>query len=123
MAEMAAVADYAHEKGLSTRLNTNGQGSLINKRDIVPELKGKIDRINISLNASSAEKYQPVCRSQFGEAGYTAMLDFARECRKNGVECWFSVVDIVGEDEVAACRRVAETVGIPLRVRKYIADA
>lgn len=123
MSEMAAVADYAHAKGLGTRLNTNGQGDLINKREIVPELKGKIDKINISLNASSAEKYQPVCRSQFKEAGYTAILDFARQCRRAGIECWFSVVDIVGEEEVAACRRVADSVGIPLRVRKYIADS
>lgn len=122
-AEMLAVADYAHEKGLPTRLNTNGQGNLINKRDIVPELKGKIDKINISLNASSAEKYKPICRSMFGEAGYTAILDFARLCRRNGIECWFSVVDVVGEDEVAACKRVADGIGVPLRVRKYIADS
>ena len=123
MAEMSAVADYVHERGLSTRLNTNGQGSLINKRDIVPELKGKIAKINISLNAASAEKYQPICRSQFGEAGYTGMLDFARECRRAEIECWFSVVDVIGEDEVAACRRVAEMIGIPLRVRAYISES
>lgn len=123
IAEMLAVAEYVHEKGLPTRLNTNGQGNLINKRDIVPELKGKIDKINISLNASSAEKYKPLCRSMFGEAGYTAILDFARLCKRNGVECWFSIVDVIGEDEVAACKRVADSVGVPLRVRKYIADS
>ena len=36
--EMTALCDYFHEKGLKPRLNTNGQGNLINKRDIVPEL-------------------------------------------------------------------------------------
>ena len=123
VAEMCAVADYVHEKGMFTRLNTNGQGNLINKRDILPELKGKIDKINISLNASCAEKYQPICRSMFGEAGYTAILDFARQAKKNGIECWFSVVDCIGADEVAACKRVADSVGIPLRVRAYIADS
>ena len=56
MAELAAVADWVHAQGLPTRLNTNGQGNLINKRDIVPELKGRIDLVNVSLNASSAEK-------------------------------------------------------------------
>lgn len=58
IAEMTAVAEYVHSKGMKTRLNTNGQGSLINKRDIVPDLKGKTDKINISLNASCAEKYR-----------------------------------------------------------------
>ena len=56
VAEMVALCDYFHEKGLKTRLNTNGQGNLINKRDIVPELKDKIDFVNISLNAACVEK-------------------------------------------------------------------
>ena len=55
VAEMVALCDFFHEKGLKTRLNTNGQGNLINKRDIVPDLKGKVDFINISLNASCYE--------------------------------------------------------------------
>lgn len=98
MAELAAVADWVHAQGLPTRLNTNGQGNLINKRDIVPELKGRIDLVNVSLNASSAEKYQPICRSMFGENGFAAMIEFARLCKRNGVNCRFSVVDCIGEE-------------------------
>lgn len=123
MAEMLALCDYFHEKGLKTRLNTNGQGNLINKRDIVPELKGKIDFVNISLNASCYEKYQPICRSQFGESGFAGIIEFAKDCRKNGVDCRFSVVDCIGEDEVEACKRLAESIKVPLYVRKYIADS
>lgn len=123
MSEMAAVADFVHEKGLPTRLNTNGQGNLINKRDIVPELKGKIDLVNISLNASDAGKYQAICRSMFGENGFAAMVDFARACKRNGINCRFSVVDCVGEEEVNACKRLADGVGVPLYVRKYITDS
>ena len=123
MAEMVALCDFFHEKGLKTRLNTNGQGNLINKRDIVPELKGKVDFVNISLNASCGEKYQPICRSQFGEAGFTGLIDFAKQCRKEGVDCRFSIVDCIGEEEVEACKRLAESVHIPLYVRKYISDS
>ncbi|MBQ7948689.1 MAG: radical SAM protein [Clostridia bacterium] len=123
VAEMVALCDFFHEKGLKTRLNTNGQGNLINKRDIVPDLKGKIDFVNISLNASCVEKYQPICRSQFGEAGFAGLIEFAKICRKEGVDCRFSIVDCIGEDEVEACRRLAESVRIPLYVRKYITDS
>ena len=123
VAEMVALCDYFHEKGLKTRLNTNGQGNLINKRDIVPELKDKIDFVNISLNASCVEKYQPICRSQFGESGFSGLIEFAKLCRKNEVACRFSVVDCIGEDEVEACKRLAESVKIPLYVRKYITDS
>lgn len=123
VAEMTALCDYFHEKGLKTRLNTNGQGNLINKRDIVPELKGKIDFVNISLNASCAEKYQPICRSQFGESGFSGLIEFAKLCRRGGIACRFSIVDCIGEDEIEACKRLAESVKIPLYVRKYITDS
>lgn len=123
VAEMVALCDYFHEKGLKTRLNTNGQGNLINKRDIVPELKDKIDFVNVSLNASCVEKYQPICRSQFGESGFSGMIEFAKLCRKNEIACRFSIVDCIGEEEVEACRRLAESVRIPLYVRKYIIDS
>ena len=123
VAEMVALCDYFHEKGLSTRLNTNGQANLINKRDVTPELKGKLDMVNVSLNFSCAEKYQPVCRSQFGESAFSAVVEFAKLCKRNGVACRFSIVDCIGEDEVEACKRLADSVKIPLYVRKYITDS
>lgn len=123
LAEMIALCDFFHEKGLKTRLNTNGQGNLINKRDIVPDLKGKIDLVNVSLNASCYEKYQPVCRSQFRESGFEGMIEFAKICKRQGVPCRFSIVDCIGEDEVEACKRLADSLHIPLYVRKYITDS
>lgn len=123
VAEMLALCDYFHDKGLKTRLNTNGQGNLINKRDITPELKGKIDFVNISLNASCYEKYQPICRSQYREAGFEGMIEFAKLCRRNGIDCRFSIVDCIGEEEVQACKYLAESVKIPLYVRKYITES
>ncbi len=123
VAEMLALCEYFHGKGLKTRLNTNGQGNLINKRDIVPELKGKVDFVNVSLNASCYEKYQPICRSQFKEAGFAGLLEFAKSCRKNGVDCRFSIVDCIGEEEVEACKKLAQSVKVPLYIRSYITDS
>ena len=121
--EMVALCDYFHSKGLKTRLNTNGQGNLINKRDIVPELKDKIDLVNVSLNASCAEKYQPICRSQFGENGFTALVEFAKTCKRNNLPCRFSIVNCIGEEEVNACKRLAQSVNVPLYIRDYITDS
>ncbi len=122
-AEMLQLCDFFHERGLTTRLNTNGQGNLINKRDITPELKGKLDLVNVSLNASCTEKYQPICRSQFGETAFASIVEFAKLCRRNGVKCRFSIVDCIGEEEVEACKRLAESVKIPLYIRSYITDS
>ena len=123
VAEMVALCDFFHSKGLKTRLNTNGQGNLINKRDIVPDLVGKLDLVNISLNASDKEKYQKICRSQFGEAGFEALTEFARACKREGVNCRFSIVDCIGEEEVELCKRLAESLKVPLYIRSYITDS
>ena len=49
------------------RLNTNGLGNLVNNRDIVPELKGLIDTVSISLNTPNADRYHEIVRSRFGD--------------------------------------------------------
>ena len=55
---------------------------------------------------------------------YATEWEFLRDvCVKNGVACRFSVVDCIGEDAVASCKRLAESAGVPLYVRKYIADS
>ena len=123
MQEMLALCDYFHEKGLKTRLNTNGQGELINKRDITEEMRGKIDFVNVSLNASNAEKYKKICRSQYGENGFGAMIEFAKHCKKAGIAVRFSIVDCIGEDEVESCKRLSASLGIPLHIRKYISES
>ena len=116
---MLEICDFVHAHGGKTRLNTNGHGSLIHGKDIAPLLAGKLDAVNISLNAPTENEYREVCRPQV-EGAFEAMLGFARACRAAGVNCWFSVVDCIGAEKVEACRAIAEEAQIPLRVREYI---
>lgn len=119
LAEILQICDYVHGKGGKTRLNTNGHGSVINKKNIAPLLKGKIDGVNISLNAPVEEEYNAVCKPLI-ENAFRAMLEFAKNCVESGVDCWFSVVDCIGEKAVEKCRELAKETGIPLRVREMI---
>ena len=72
------VARYVKDVCCSTRVNTNGLGSLICGRDIAPEFEGIIDTVSISLNAPDAKTYQKIVRSSFGEKSFDAVIDFAR---------------------------------------------
>ncbi len=103
---------------LRIRINTNGQGNLINGRNIVPDLAPVIDSISISLNAENAEKYNKICSPDDPEHAYQAVLDFAEECKRYIPEVILSVVD-VPEISVEACRDIADSLGLPLRVRKF----
>lgn len=113
------ICDFVHSRGGRTRLNTNGHGNIINKRNIAPELLGKLDGVNISLNAPDKDGYDVLCRPQV-DGAFEGMIEFARDCKNAGVNCWFSVVDCIGKDGVALCKEIAKAVGIPLRVREYI---
>ncbi len=113
------ICRYVHERGGRTRMNTNGHGNAINGRNIAPELKGMLDGVNVSLNAPDAEKYDALCRPLIKNA-FGEVLSFARALKESGVPCWFSVVDCIGREQVEACRKIADTVGIPLRVREMI---
>ena len=114
-----AVADFAHGKGIKTRLNTNGLGSLINGFDIVPRLTGKIDTVSVSLNEANAAAYNTVCRSVYGEKAYEEIKNFTAKCVRAGIYTVMSVVDVIGEKAVERCREIAKKCGAVLRVRRY----
>jgi TatD family-associated radical SAM protein len=118
---MTDVADFVKKTyGKKIRLNTNGQGNLINGRDIVPELAGRIDTISISLNNPDAEKYQEIVRSKFGVAAFDAMLDFAREAVKCVPQVVLSTVDTtITHEEEERCRKICEDIGAIYRIRPY----
>lgn len=111
---------YLKQMGKKVRLNTNGQGSLIHGRDIVPELAPAVDVVSISLNASSAEKYQQLCLSEYGEKAYDAVLDFTRQCLKYIGKVILTKVDEGDEEENAACERIARQLGAEFRLRSKI---
>ncbi len=119
LGDMLDLCDAVHASGGRTRLNTNGHGSLIAGYNIVPSLRGRLDGINVSLNAPGEREYDGICRPLV-ENAFGGMLEFAGECKKQGLNVWFSVVDCIGEEKVEKCKNIAHKVGIPLRVRSMI---
>lgn len=113
------VAAELKKRGARIRIDTDGQANLVHGRNILPELKGLVDAISISLNAENAEKYQRLCRSPFGEEGYRGILEFIRQAKKVVPEVIATVIDMPGVD-VQACRRIAEEeLGVKFKVRAF----
>jgi TatD family-associated radical SAM protein len=114
------VAGYLKSRGVSVRIDTNGQGSAYAAHDITPRLKGLVDTVSISLNAPDAKGYQKLCRSIYGEDAFGHVLDFAKGCIKQGIETVFSVVDVIDPQLIEESRKVAESAGAKFKVRQYI---
>lgn len=121
--EVVETARYIKEKtGMRVRINTNGLVSLMHPTFDLYTMRGAIDSISISLNASDPQKYLDITKSRFGLASYNSMLNFAILAHSFIPDVKFTVVDVIGKDEVEKCRERAADVGVPLRVREYISN-
>jgi TatD DNase family protein len=112
------TAAWLKDRRARVRINTNGHGSLIAGRDIVPELKGLVDEISVSLNAGDRETYDRICPGRFGENSFEAVKKFAAACQRAGIETSVTVLDMAGVD-LDRARQTAREMGVKVRVRHY----
>ena len=115
------VAEFIKSKyNKPIRLNTNGIGSLINKRNIAPELKGLIDTVSISLNNPDPEEYAKLVRSKYGVKSFQEMIDFAKECKKYVPNVVMSTVDTtISHEEEKKCKEICDKIGAEYRIRPW----
>lgn len=116
--EMLEICRAVKKTRLPVRLDTNGQGSLINKVDVPPMLKGLVDKVSVSLNAQDAETYVRICNPDMGRQAYDAILKLLRDCVALQIPTEASVVALP-EVDIEACRRLAVRLGATFRVRRY----
>ncbi|MCQ4690366.1 TIGR04100 family radical SAM protein [Clostridium sp. SL.3.18] len=116
---LVASAKYAKEKyGLSIRVNTNGLANLYYGKDVIPFLAQAVDSVSISLNAPTSEQYNEVSRPQLDNA-FEGLLQFATECKGQIPSVKLTIVDVLPKEEIEACKKLAASLDIPLRIRRY----
>lgn len=107
--------------GIKIRINTNGQSDLILGCDTAPMYKDAFDTVSISLNAPTAERYQEICHSVYGEIVLEKIIEFAKNVNSYVQNVVFSVVkESLSAEEIDKCKRIADAVGVKLRVRDLI---
>jgi TatD DNase family protein len=111
------VSKWIKDNGGNVRINTNGHGSIINERNIVPELKGLVDSFSISLDAENESKYKKLCKPTV-ENAFQGVLSFAKEARKITPDVTLTVVNVPQVD-LEKCRVIAEELGVNFRIRKF----
>lgn len=117
------TAEYIKKNSkLNIRLNSNGLVKLIHPNFDLNSLKGLIDSVSVSLNAPDAKRYNEVTQPSFGERAFDIMLDFAKQMKNICGKVGFTVVDVISDEEIEACKALAQSLEIPLRVRSYVTD-
>jgi TatD family-associated radical SAM protein len=119
------VAKFIKEnyKDVKVRLNTNGHANFVYKRNVIPELKGLIDEISVSLNASTEELYkeltQPtlVCDNPLEQ-----VKDFIKKSVEAKIPTIASVVSGYKNYDInlKECEKIVEELGAEFRVREWL---
>ncbi|MDH4231519.1 MAG: YchF/TatD family DNA exonuclease [Nitrospirota bacterium] len=110
------ISRWVKDHGGRVRINTNGHAHLIHKRDVLPDLRGIVDSISISLDAHDEETYNRICKPVFKKA-FQEILRFTREAKEFIPQVQVTVVALKGVD-MDKCRAIAEDLGVPLKIRK-----
>lgn len=112
------VGKWLKGRGASVRLDTNGQGDLVSRVDVVKAISGFVDKVSVSLNGADAETYANLCRPRLGIAAYDSVVNFIRRAVGVIPEVEVTAVEMPGVD-VEACRRIAKEAGAGFRTRKF----
>jgi TatD DNase family protein len=110
------IAKYVKDNGGKTRLNTDGHGNVINKKDITPELNGLIDTVSISLNSVDPIQYSKLMKVDISL--HNEMIVFAKKA-KNYTNVVMSIVGLSEVDSEKAKKFVVEEIGVNFREREY----
>ena len=121
---MKSFCEYLRKNypDIKIRVNTNGHASAVYKTNIPEEFKGLIDSVSISLNASTEEEYNEICKPKI-ENAYKSMLNFAKECKIADIDVSMSVVtgfDDVHNIDIDACENICKNIGAKFRNREFI---
>lgn len=119
--DLLLVAKYIKEKSnIKIRINTNGLSDLIHNASTAHKLKGLIDTVSISLNATNEVDYEKVVRPKFGIKSYEAMKKFTKDCVEFVPNVVMTVVDVVtSKEEQQKAKEICESLGATLRIRPY----
>jgi TatD family-associated radical SAM protein len=106
-------------KTIHIRVDTNGQGYLLNpNREVVEELKkAGIDKVSVSLNAQNKETYNQICKPTF-ENAFESVLKFILKA-KEVFDVEITAVT-VPEADISKIKEIADEMGVKFRVRQYI---
>lgn len=117
---LIAAARYIRSvSDIPIRLNTNGLAGLSHGKDVPSLLEGLIDTVSVSMNAPTVQEYLEVTRPSFGECAFEAMLTFVRECKGRFPKVMVTAVDVITPEQAERCQALADSLGVPFRLRAF----
>lgn len=117
--EVVEISKWIKEHGGKVRVNTAGLANKYHGKNILPQFKGIVDSISISLNGTNPKEHNELNRPMFKEDSFNEVIIFAKEAKKYIPEVVITAVELPGLD-VSKIEKIAKEAGVSFRVRPYL---
>jgi len=114
--ELLQIATFCKEAGTQVRVNSDGLGNLVNKRNILPELSKCVDALSVSMNAQNEEVYDRHCVPAV-KGSYDSMLEFLRLAPEYIPDTTATAIDGLEGVDIDACDAKAKQLKVKFRRR------
>lgn len=114
--ELLIIARYCKKSAVAVRVNTDGLGNLVNKRNILPDLAECVDALSVSMNAQNEEVYDRHCVPAL-KGSYQSMLAFLALAPDYIPDTTATAIDGLEGVDIAACEAQAKQFNVKFRGR------
>ncbi|MDP8234249.1 MAG: YchF/TatD family DNA exonuclease [Candidatus Saelkia tenebricola] len=116
--EMTKIARILKMRGYEIRVVTNGCGNLIQGKNVLPLLKGIVDKISVSLNVVEKDKYNVICKPKLEGDVFSEILNFIREAKKYIPQVEITFLNFSDLD-LQKCKEIAQSLEVDYKIREY----
>lgn len=117
--EVIEIAKWLKSKNVKVRINTAGLANRYYNKNILPQLKGLIDVISVSLNGSNPKEHNKLNNPMFKEESFDEILKFAKLAKDYIPTVVVTAVELPGLD-VNKVKEVVKNNGNLFRLRPYL---
>ena len=113
---LLSVAHWVKQQNKPVRVNTDGLGNLVHKRNILPELAACVDALSISLNAQNEAIYNRHCQPQL-PGSYHSLLEFLKLAPNYIGNVTATAIDGLDGVDIPACADMTQKSNAQSRIR------
>jgi TatD DNase family protein len=115
------ISRWIKDNGGKVRINTSGLANRYYGKNILPELKGLVDVISISLNGSNPKEHNEINKPMFKEESFGEVVKFAQEAKNYIPEVVITAVEFLGFD-TSKVEKIAKEIGVQFRIRNHLGN-
>lgn len=117
--EVIEISTWLKSKNATVRINTAGLANRYHKRNILPELKGLVDIISISLNGTNPQEHNRLNNPMFAEESFDEIINFAKLAKQYIPLVVITAVELHNLD-VSKVEQIAKSIDVSFRARPYL---